>query len=540
MRRLPILALVIALFALGMVGGWALRTYSKMAGQGAPAESDSDLNRPVEASEKEPLPPSESVDRLRQIYSTGNGTGRARLIAELADDLDAGQIRAALSEMEKTHFPEKRELRVQLIARLARLDPSVAMQYAKSIKVSYERDELIRAAVKGWMEVDAVRASAWALAQKPPLKESALRGLTGALADTDPKAAFDLILKVGQGPDDALAEQLFDQWTERDPAEAGAHAARLPKGLLREQAMSVVATRWASRDIPGALVWAETMWDQSLSRNEGRSYPSGGDAMSAVLQVWLRQDPDATLQWIHQLPDEKKREAVMANLMAVESNLDPEKTAEFITTKLEPGELQDRTLGQLIVGWSMDDAKSALAWVQQQPDPRVQQMLLPGMALGLPSEGAQDVIALAEKLGGEQREPIIRSALMSWARSDPGAAAAWVDRQPANQHYYYNVAYSWMRRDSKAATAWVERLPASATKEAFFGHAAAMMQFNYLDPSTIISWADKISDRDRRSEAYMNTARAWLKHDTEAAQAWLRTAPLDQRSKDQLLGANAK
>jgi hypothetical protein len=129
---------------------------------------------------------------------------------------------------------------------------------------------------------------------------------------------------------------------------------------------------------------------------------------------------------------------------------------------------------------------------------------------------------------------------MGWASRDPGAAAAWVDQQPANQHFYYNVAYSWARKDPMAATTWVDRLPVSPVKEAFLGHAAAMMQYNYVDPATIISWAGKISDPDRRSEAYINTARAWLKHDTEAAQAWLRTAPLDQQSKDQLLGVHAK
>lgn len=540
MRRLPILVLVIALFALGMACGWTLRIQSTVQPRSR-SESESVSVRSADAgATSEPLPRDESIERLRKISSTASGVARARLVAQVADELDAEQVRAALTELEKVHYPEKRELRVRLIGRLATLDPQRAMEYAKSIKISFERDELIRAAVKGWMEVDAVRAQEWVLAQKTPLKESALCGLMGALAETDPKTAFALIQKVRQGPDDALAEALFDQWTERDPAEAGAHAARLSKGLLREQAMEVVASRWASRDITGALAWAETMWDQKLSRTEGRTYPSGHDAMSSVLQVWLRQDPDATMQWIQQLPDEKKRDAIMANLIAVEADLDPEKTAQFITTKLTPGELQDRTLGQLILGWLHEDAKSALAWVERQPDPRVQQMLLPGMALGLPSEGAQEVIALAEKLGGEQREPIIRSALMGWASRDPGAAAAWVDQQPGNQHFYYNVAYSWARKDPKAATAWVDRLPASPIKEAFLGHAAAMMQFNYADPLTIISWAGKISDPDRRSEAYINATRAWLKRDTEAAQAWLQTAPLDQQSKDQLLGADAK
>jgi hypothetical protein len=541
MRRLPILALVIALFAIGMAAGWALRTGTPFADQRADQNTSTEPVRSVNAGEPgKTVPPVESTDRLRQIYSTGNGITRARLIAEIADDLNAAQVHAALAEMEKRHFPEKRELRVQLISRLAKLDPQAAIEYAKSITVFVERDEALRAAVKGWMEVEPVRASDWVLALKPPLKECALCGLIGAMAETDPKAAFTLIQKVRQGPDDALAEELFDQWTERDPAEAGAYAAKLPKGLLREQAMDVVASRWASRDLTGALAWAETMWDEKISRIEGRTYPSGRDAMTSVLQVWLRQDEDAAIRWIQQQPDEKKRDGIMATLIAAESDLDPEKTAGFIITKLEPGALQDKTLGQLMLGWAQDDRKSALAWLERQTDPRVQQSSLSSLAWSISAEEAPAIISLAEKLGGAEKETTIRKALDAWARGEPNAAAAWVDKQSPNFNYSSFVARSWIRNDPDAAMSWVNQWSNRDARDGFLIETASMVGSGFINPATAIRCVAEIANSQKREAAYVNLARAWLKRDTEAAQAWLRTAPLNQKSKDELLGANAK
>jgi hypothetical protein len=544
MKRTAILASALALFAVGVPFGWGLRNWSQFARNPAPESLTPGISPPAPSPEtaSKALPRDEPVNRLRQIAAQSNSSKRARAVAIIAEGLDETQIRAVLAELANMHLPERDEIASLLIERWAKLNPMAAIDFAKGIKISRERNSALRAAVKGWAEVDLSAAKEWAVALQGPMKDGALRGLITAMVESDPKGACALVQKLDQEVDGELAEELFDQWTERDPSEAAAHVSQLPKGIFQDQAIQVVAERWASNDLTGALAWAETMWDQKLSRASGNRIPAGHDAISSVLQAWLRQNADAAIQWIEQQSDEKKRSGVLTALIALEGDRDPEQAAHLITDKLQPGDLQDKALKDLAYRWSFCDTKGALAWVEQLADPRLQQLLLPGIAFAFDfsPEGAQEAITLAEKVGGPHSETTIKRALGGWVGQDPAAAAAWVEKRAPNKDYYYGIAYSWVKKEPKGATEWVGNLPQSPAREAFLQDIAAMMKYNYIEPLVATQWVAGITDASKREEAYANIAKTWLPRDAEAARAWLHDAPINQKLKDELLKSDAK
>jgi hypothetical protein len=257
---------VIALFAIGVLCGRTLRARAKsFADRAAQASS-------VENAGKTPAPSANSllagepIARLKRLATITNEFNRARAVSEIADGLDETQIREALAELEHTHVREREEIIRCLLHRWAKLNPRAAIDYVMSIKRANERGIALEAAIQGWTEVDLAAAREWTLALSEPLRQKALRGLIVGLAETDPEQAIAMISHVRQQWSDPLVEAIFDQWTARDPREAAAHAARLPKGDFQSEALNIVAERWASMDVNSAREWAEQMWEQNISR----------------------------------------------------------------------------------------------------------------------------------------------------------------------------------------------------------------------------------------------------------------------------------
>jgi hypothetical protein len=544
MKRIAILASAFALFTAGALCGWGSRNRTVFVQESAQEALTTQLSPTATNSEAGPgtLAPEESTKRLQQIAAQSNGNKRARAVAAIANDLDETQIRAALVELEKTHLRERDDITALLMARWGRLNPRAAIDFAKSIKVPRDREVALRAAMKGWAEKDIAAAKEWALTLDRPLKDPALRGVIETMADSDPKAAFGMMQDIDQNWYDSLAERVFDQWTERDPREAADHVAQLAKGGLRERAMVVVASRWASRDLTGALEWSEKMWDEKSSRSDthGTTMPAKKDALTSVLQTWLDLDADAAIRWVQDLPDETKRGDLMKLLLGAAGDRDPQQVAEIITGKLPPGPMQDRAVEDLAFRWSFSDEAGALAWIEQQTDVQMQQMFLSKLVFQMSAQNGKAAVELAEKIGGPKKEGTISQALQGWTSDDPTAAAAWVDKQSANWRYYDSVAYRWGRTDPTSATTWVNGLPAGPAKDRFLQEAAVAVKRKFIQPAIGAQWIAGISDASVRTTAYTDLARAWLQKDTEAARTWLENAPLDQQTKIEILKAHAK
>ena len=59
-------------------------------------------------------------------------------------------------------------------------------------------------------------------------------------------------------------------------------------------------------------------------------------------------------------------------------------------------------------------------------------------------------------------------------------------------------------------------------------------------PQSAEQWVQEIGDPQRRESAYWELAHAWLRSNPKEARAWLQTAPLSEKSKQDLLKPESK
>jgi len=96
-----------------------------------------------------------------------------------------------------------------------------------------------------------------------------------------------------------------------------------------------------------------------------------------------------------------------------------------------------------------------------------------------------------------------------WARSDPQAAAQWVEFQAKNLYAARGLAESWAVYDDGAASAWAAGLPEGPLRD---GAAQGLVHaIASADPESAWQWAASMSSRYQAAEAYRDLARWWGK-----------------------------
>ena len=534
----------VGVYVLGVAGGWKLNSsghhqVSPGSTLAAPGNGDRSLSPLESGPAPGPNSPSKAfAARLHEALNIGSRLKRARAIAEIADDLDADQIRKALADLPKIHGPDRKEILDRLLARWGELDPASAMQYAMALGKGREKG--VRAVIKGWVEKDGHAAEAWVAALNGPLQLPAWTALATALADRDPEHAFALLQKVSDSEE--LAEALFDKMTRDDPRNAASHVSQLPKGYFRLEAMELVASKWASINLPDALAWA-----QGLTSADVQSLPSGSPGhspapLTIVLKTWLDRDAAAATKWLEELPDEKQRSDLRAGLIQLTTDEDPKQAAEMAVSMLPPGKAQDKALNDVISRWTDEDLSSALAWGRQQTDPHLRDLLLPRLisnGFEIDPQNIATAIEIVASLPEKSRKPASRSLVMSWARADPVSTAAWVAQQPPDAGCFQQLASAWVAKDPAAATAWVNGLADGPEKQQFLGLAAQSSGFQQNSMETVVPWLSQITDPAGQAWAYKTAAAAWLDEDYTAACAWLGSAPLPDDVKADLLKTHA-
>ncbi len=454
------------------------------------------------------------------------------MIAAIADDLDAAQVSAALDGLARdggfSFGNERDQIAEQLFERWGELDPTAAL--SRVLTFPMERNISLQAAVRGWAGKDAKAVEAWLAEFNSPLKETARRGLVTAVADTDPERAFALLQGLSQWSDGRLAEAVFSRWTDSQPAKAAAHAARLPAGYFRQNALNLVAREWASRDAASAVAWAETLPE--------------ADTLTTVLKTWMDADADAATNWLEHISDGKKKNQLLGSLIAVTGDDDPQRAAQLLGTLLPPGEEQDKALKDLTFRWSHSDSRGALAWAQQQTDAHVLEIIVPNLAVQLATfenldpQDTQTALQLAQSLSGSAQARATRYVLNAWAQNDPVAAAAWATRYPNNAEYLEGVAMSWVRKDADTATEWMTSLPSGPARDQVLALPAE--RGFQIAPETAVRWIGEMSDPQKQESAYKKLAAGWLQSDVKAAREWIGTSPLPDDVKIQLLKTDAR
>ena len=188
-----------------------------------------------------------------------------------------------------------------------------------------------------------------------------------------------------------------------------------------EHAIAHLLPALAQRDVVAAARVADLFVDS----------PFRPQILSVIARAWTDHNRMHALDWAQNLPDTNERENVLIEIFSRISQSDP---AEAVRLRQqltqEPGE--DGELTNLAQRWAETDLSAVLGWTDSLP-PGAQRDQLTARAAFIqsqnhPAEAAQLVLDRIPR-GDAQTEALI-SVVHQWARRDPVAAAAWVERIP--------------------------------------------------------------------------------------------------------------
>ncbi len=168
------------------------------------------------------------------------------------------------------------------------------MDLAARLAVGEARLPLLQTVAGEWAARSPSEALAWTDRLESAEERSVVREyICHRVAERDPAAALSLSAQAGFGSESALAADLTQQWTTRDPAAATQWALAQPAGPARNQLLARVA-----------LVLAEKSPAEAgqLVVDEIGAGPEQEESAISVLHQWALRDLPGATQWVEQFP----------------------------------------------------------------------------------------------------------------------------------------------------------------------------------------------------------------------------------------------
>jgi hypothetical protein len=369
------------------------------------------------------------------------------------------------------------------------------------------------------------------LAERDPmLRMNALLAFVGQLSDVAiPEALIALRQSTPDwDPDARVAAQLMlTRWGKADPDGALAYLADLDLKKAGGDA-AVIISAVAAADPTRSIKWLEDP-DNKLAKQPWMGQILAG----SITKEWVRQDPQAALDWAMTLPKEQQSGAyggVLGTLAAT----DPAR-ASNLALGLPEGDGRRDVIGQIARAWAEDSPAEAMKWVstlEGEEGKRATSEALGAWAQSDPEAAATyvDQVAAEERSAG-----MLDRVAATWARRDPERAARWLGDQPEGADKadaMGDVMWNWTVADPEAASTWLLDQPAGNSRDEGISALAKATFEN--DPASAVTWAANIGDEKKQQWSVGVGVNVWLDRDPEAANQWLGAT--DSLSPEQING----
>ena len=379
---------------------------------------------------------------------------------------------------------------------------------------------------KGPMTASDISAAFSAMAsENDPLKKQAMfTALLGQLTPDNVQAAFETLRQTRDGRRGGFGRLggdemrlLLNTWgridgksaiaqitaiaeKERAEREAGGENRRGERGVWGRGSSALdiysVLSGWATEDSAAALDYVNSL--EGDDRRKGM-YTSG------IVRGLIVKSVDEAVDFISALPsdDEGMRGSYMSSV-AEEMLEHGVGSAAKWATSLGAADLKSSAMNRVAADFANEDLQGAIAWVQDHAD--------------------EDYARWA-----------VTEVAEEWAERDPQAVIEWADDLPeATQKRVIEEALDeWTERDPMAASKYLAQMPQSELKDsAVEGFAKELA---YDNPPAAAAWGATIGDEKIRTSTLTDVARAWLRTDRTAAEAWLPTSGLPAETQSSLL-----
>ena len=408
----------------------------------------------------------------------------------LADDADV------LRELARDHYAEVDKwlheraptsnhvlsFRYELITEMARVAPAHAVALLDGMSEQ---------------EVSAnLRPALWALATRNPDEAlklakqrlagvelgSALKGIVGSVAQTDPARAFAIAKSFEPEHANASLPGVFWYWFSTDASSAVKSLEGLQPAVITAILSDGHNVKLLAEADSGLLIQAlgNIPWVAST-----------GKIYSSAALVLARSRPEEIPALVAGLPDSKRRNELVVELFAAACEKNA-KQAQALIASL-PENLQDGALRGIVKKLAVMDYPAATDLAQSHAGPIGDELYreIGRSMIAVSPLGAVKMIedpAVTARIGGDFRLEMINRTVETWAVRNLPAAQQWVEKLPATDapKGVQGLMTTWMRSDPIAASQWLSAQPTGPARDA--GARVVIDQIKDTDPEMAERW----------------------------------------------------
>jgi hypothetical protein len=433
---------------------------------------------------------SDGEEALRRARSLTGSRTRSDLVLDLYLKWLHSEPETAWRNVLKASLdddPEIADLRFTLLDFVDQKTPDLALRLARSIPTATWAqlpEEEVHHILNNWkrqhLEVAVV------MLQQLPENFSPLVtfGVLNAWGKNDPNAALEWMLAhpAPDGSGESRVDSLMGELTRRDPAAA---IARWDAASAEQQGkwLPTLTREWAIQDPAAASRWAEQQWRLGhgivgLVRGAEswiRTDAAGAAAFlkevlptvrqpsdrQELVQLWVTAEPSAALGALREVVPAQGRDAVLSRLLPMAVAADPASAVAAVTGIRDPV-LRGQTISNIGLQWSSRDPENALNWAVSLPPgseqtaairsvyqvwsatqfngskaslERLNSIQRDDALVGIIHERMNTSVAQAADLGlmvsdSQTRSELLDSVFQRWGRSNPAAAASWLETSP--------------------------------------------------------------------------------------------------------------
>jgi hypothetical protein len=430
---------------------------------------------------------SDGEEALRRARSLTGSRTRSDLILDLYLKWLHSEPETAWRNVLKASLdddPEIADLRFTLLDFVDQKTPELALRLARSIPTATWAqlpEEEVHHILNNWkrqhLEVAVV------MLQQLPENFSPLVtfGVLDAWGKNDPNAALEWVLAhpTVDGSGESRVDSLMGELTRRDPAAA---IARWDAASAEQQGkwLPTLTREWAIQDPAAASRWAEQQWRlghgivglvrgaESWIRTDAAGAAAFiKEVLSTVRQpsdrqelveLWVTAEPSAALGALSEVVPAHGRDAVLSRLLPMAVAADPASAVAAVSGIRDPV-LRGQTISNIGLQWSSREPENALNWAVSLPPGSEQTAAIRSVyqvwsatqfngaraslerlnsiqrdeaLVGIIHERMNTSVAQAADLGlmvsdSQTRSELLNSVLQRWGRSNPAAAASWLE-----------------------------------------------------------------------------------------------------------------
>lgn len=368
--------------------------------------------------------------------------------------LNQEQIKLALQKMNE---PAQGEIQLRSLDELATRIPteeiSETMQAAAVILDEPQRSHFQEQLLDNWMKTNLPAAFDWSCQlTNADFRQRALEKIIPAVAADNRTNTLARLNDLKPAPSEQIYMQLFQRWAAQDPVQAIAQRQLIPGHDADARILSAILAVWVDQQPAAALNWLE-------SQPDSETLPAGtwrATMIAGLFDNWAAKDLEAATTACQQLPDSTAKEKAWECVLSRRIVKVPESAAESVKN-LPSGDYRQKAIGELCNHWVGTNAPAVLDWAQS-----------------LPSEA--------------ERVAVTNQVVINWAQNDPQAATQFASQHPElSGAVFGGIANAWFQRDFTATTNWVACLPEGTNKNAAL--LALVEIWSQRDPKGMAAYA---------------------------------------------------